>query len=174
MEKRCYKFSSLPQWHSQTLSSIWSLKKMKHYYFSMPSYRQVWIAHWVTQYTGTYTHTFLYLHVESDRYTAQQWEILPMVVHCVMSICNADSLQAEMRYPKQVFRRNWYSNQDITQDLNSKISCRHWMENLPFYPCYHTGILLLTKSASYLSDITSRLHFPLRKQLTCCSSSRIP
>jgi hypothetical protein len=66
------------------------------------------------------THTNFYLHMKSDHHPTQKKAVLTMLIQCAWTICDADSLDAEIEHLKNTFRQNEYSNYVIKQVIYHK------------------------------------------------------
>jgi hypothetical protein len=63
-------------------------------------------------------HTNLYLNAKSHHHPSNKQAVLSTLIHRARALCNEDSLQAELVFPKDVFKENGYNDQQIHRALN--------------------------------------------------------
>jgi hypothetical protein len=66
------------------------------------------------------THTDLYLRAKSEHHPAQKKAVLTTLVQRDRTICDANSLDAEINHLKKAFNQNGYSDRDIKQAVHHK------------------------------------------------------
>jgi hypothetical protein len=62
----------------------------------------------------------LYLHVKSEHHLSQKQAALKMLSQWARTLCDAESLDWEIKYLKRTFRQSRYSNLDIKNLLVPK------------------------------------------------------
>jgi hypothetical protein len=82
------------------------------------------MALWVTKCTASHTHTNLYGNDNSHCHPSNKQAVLSTVTHGARSLCDEDSLQAELVFLRDVFKQNAYNEQQLHRALNGPSAFR--------------------------------------------------
>jgi hypothetical protein len=66
----------------------------------------------------THTHTNLYLNAKSRLHLFDKQAVLSTLIHRARALCDEDSLQAELVFLRNIFKRNGYKDRQIHRALN--------------------------------------------------------
>jgi hypothetical protein len=66
------------------------------------------------------THTNLYLNAKSHHHQSNKQAVLSTLIHKARSLCDEDSLQAELLFLKDVYKDNGYNDRQIHRALNRR------------------------------------------------------
>jgi hypothetical protein len=69
---------------------------------------------------GKPTHTTLYLNAKSHHHPCNKQAVLSTLIHRARALCDEDSLQAELLFLKDVFKKNGYNDRQIHRALNRR------------------------------------------------------
>jgi hypothetical protein len=64
------------------------------------------------------THANLYLNAKSHHHPSNKQAVLSTLVHRVRALCDEDSLQGELVFPRDVFKQEGYNDRQIHRALN--------------------------------------------------------
>jgi hypothetical protein len=67
------------------------------------------------------THTNLYLNAKSHHHPSNKQAMLSTLIHRTRSLCDEDSLQAELVFLKDFFRENGYNDRQIHRALSRRL-----------------------------------------------------
>jgi hypothetical protein len=77
-----------------------------------------------------HTHTNLYLKAKSHLHPSNEQAVLSTLIHRAIALCDEDNLQAELVFPRDVFKQNDYNDRQIHRALNRRPHL--YQPDLPF------------------------------------------